>query len=117
MPDFLIDSTTGDIAQVNGIPQSVSDVDLNAQRLDQLMYTIKGEWFWNKERGLPYFTEILGKVKSKGAIDSIYYSAILSESYIESVLEFNSELDTASRTYKPYFVAKTTDGTAIGVIS
>lgn len=115
MPDFKIDPGTGDIKHnERKLPIPLTGTELNAQRIDQLILTIQGEWFWNSTRGLPYFTEILGKKNSKSVVDSVYYAAILQEPYIDSILEFNSTLDISTRTYSPVFVAKDTTGQTIG---
>lgn len=116
MPDFKIDPLTGDIATFEGRPLTVSGVDHNAQRIDELLNTIQGEWFWDVTRGIPFFDGVLGKLKSKAIIDSIYYNKILDEPYIDSIIEYTSEIDGPNRTYASRFIARDTSNKLIGVL-
>jgi hypothetical protein len=102
--DFKIDPSTGDI-DITG--NYVSGIERAAQRIDILINTMRGEWFWNKSRGIPYFQDVLGK-KSKATVDSIFIEAILAEDYVESIVNFSSVIE--KRTYIPTFTIKTVEG-------
>ena len=102
--DFKIDPATGDI-DITG--NYVSGLERAAQRIDILINTMKGEWFWDKSRGIPYFQDILGK-KSKATVDSIFIETLLAEEYVESVVDFSSVIE--KRTYIPTFTIKTVEG-------
>lgn len=103
--DFRIDPATGDIDLFGSY---VSGVERAAQRIDFLVNTMRGEWFYDRTSGIPYFQEILGKKKSKATIDALFIEALLNENYVESVTSFSSEI--IDRTYIPTFTIKTVEG-------
>lgn len=108
MPDFKINPATGDLDLSGNKLATVTGIDLIAQRLDFLIHTMKGEWFYNKEKGLPYFQEILGKTSNKQLIDTIYIEALLNEDYVENVIVFESYIK--DRTYHVSFTVSTEYG-------
>lgn len=78
------------------------DVSLK-QRLVIKLLTFRGEWFLDRSVGVDYFGSILGKNRSKEAIDSIFQKAILEERDVKSIVSFSSSVDKTTRDYKLNF--------------
>lgn len=108
--DMFLDRDSHDVIFVNGSCPTTQDFrDVVAQRLKITLYTFLGEWFLNTAIGVPYYEQIFGKVRSKGAIDIIFQNIIQDDEGVLEILSFESELDSASRSYSMTFSVRTTD--------
>lgn len=109
--DILLDSDLHDVVFVNGACPTTTTIQTGvAQRLKLLLQTFLGEWFLNTEVGVPYFEGVFGKVKSKSSVDLIFQEKILSDPGVIEIVEFNSDLDNARRTYSMTFRVRTSEG-------
>jgi len=101
MADFKIDPIDGDL-DLTAFDMVLTDEDNGeslAQRLSVKLAFFKGEWVLNVNFGIPYFQEIFGKVGSKHTLDTIFRNQILATPDVVEILEFESSLDKAARTY------------------
>lgn len=81
----------------------VEDLDAIAQRLRTRLQMFRGTWFLNKNAGVPYYKEILGK---KGAKDPSRINAVLVEAILGTpgIFSFSGpiiyDFDNATRLLK-----------------
>lgn len=80
-----------------------------AQRLKVKLLTFRGEWFLDDRVGIPYFQSIFGKNRSKESVDAIFKQAIISEPEVESLIEYQSTLDSTYRVFSLSFKIKSVD--------
>lgn len=107
MADLLL-SEAHDLIYINGDnPVTYESRVSVAQRLKIKLQTFKGEWFLDTTYGMPYFQTILQRGVSKLTIDTLYQEAILEEPDVIEIVEFNSDIDKASRSYRLSFKVKT----------
>lgn len=106
--DLLLDSLTHDLVFVNGkatVTQTQSEIV--AQRLKITLYTFLGEWFLDTSIGVPYFQQILGKNRSKNAVDIIFQNIIAADPGVIEIREFESTMDN-TRGYTMTFSVRVT---------
>ncbi len=82
------------------------------QKLIIKLLSYQGDWFLNSGEGLPYFTSILGKNRSKETIDTIYKRAILSTEGVLEIVSFRSNI-TPQREYVMQFIVRTVEDTVL----
>lgn len=82
------------------------------QKLIIKLATFRGEWFLDSTLGIPYWTSILGKNRSKETIDTIFKRAILSTEGVREIVAFQSNI-TPQREYVMRFTARTVEGNTI----
>tara|TARA_R100000656_G_scaffold119768_1_gene93780 strand:+ start:3371 stop:3742 length:372 start_codon:yes stop_codon:yes gene_type:complete len=105
--DLLLDPVTHDIIYQNGktlVTQSKADVV--AQRLKIKLNTFLGEWFLDLDVGIPYFQQILNKVRNKSTIDAIFQRAILEDPDVIEMISYTSDLNGRSRTFSLDFAVR-----------
>ena len=106
--DILLHPETHDALFINGITPVTYENRLTvAQKLKIKLLTFQGEWFINTTTGIPYFQQILKRGVSKLTIDTIFQEAILSEPDVLEIIEFNSIIDTETRSYQLSFKVRT----------
>lgn len=97
--DILLVKNTGDAAFVN---RAIPITDEVRQSVGQLLkiklQTFYGEWFMDETYGIPYIEQVMGRKRSKSAIDTLMQSAILEEPLVKSIASWTSEI-TPSREY------------------
>lgn len=79
-------TSKNDIALTTSYPQSVS------QRLTIRFKTFVNEWMLDLNYGVDWFNKILGKGRSKSAIDAIIRNIITQEAEVQSIASFSSTL-------------------------
>ncbi len=110
--DILLDDT-GDVAFSNQPTITASkDLDLS-QRLRIRLGTFEGEWFTNVEFGVPWFSQVLGKNRSKAVVDAIIQEQVYLEPDVLSIRKFTSTLDKSQRRYTASMEIVATDQTII----
>lgn len=108
--DILLIKNTGDAAFQNGaIPVTDEARQSVAQRLTILLSTFKAEWFIDQDYGIDYIGQVVGRKRSKSAIDTLFQSAILSEPLVKSIASFSSDIGS-DRKYSVTFTAITDTG-------
>lgn len=102
--DLLLDPLTHDLVFVNGqATVTYTQSEIVAQRLKITLFTFLGEWFLDTSVGVPYFQQVLGKGRSKSAIDVIFQSIIAADPGVIEIKEFSSTLDSGARGYEMTF--------------
>ena len=112
--DFLIDPVTKDWAVVNGTTVNLCEniEDLTRQRIAIVLRTFLGEWFANKDFGLPYFQSIFGK-NTKELTDVTIKSKIIGVDGVTQLLFYKSTIDTQQRKLIVQYKALVTSGEII----
>lgn len=80
------------------------------QSILQRLRTFRGEWFLNKNLGVPYFQQILTKNPNRAAIDGLLQGTILSTPGVLRLTEYTSNFDTVGRVITVTFRCVTTSG-------
>lgn len=110
--DLLLDPLTHDMVFTNGKTEvTQTQAEIVAQRLKITLYTFLGEWFLDRDVGIPYYQQIFGKVRSKSAIDVIFQNAISADPGVAEIKEFASSLGSANRGYTMTFKVRAIDDT------
>ncbi len=110
MDGVLLNPTTHDAIFINGqTPVTYENKLTVAQRLKIKLLTFRSEWFLDQTIGIPYFQQILQRGVSKLTIDTIFQEAILSEPDVLEIVEFNSIIDTETRSYQLSFKVRTNE--------
>lgn len=115
--DLLLDRDTHDMVFVNGATPVTQDRrDVVAQRLKIKLMTFLGEWFLDQDIGVPYFQRIFAKQSSRASVDAIFQQQILTTEGVVQILEYNSSLESSTRTFSFTFRVLTEDGSATDTI-
>lgn len=107
----------GDISLVNGDAQttSVGAEDL-AQRLRIRLNTFQGEWFMDNTLGIDWWNRVMGKNRSKMAVDALIQDAILKEPDALQIVSYTSSIST-DRKFGCSFRVRTEDGAISSAIT
>lgn len=107
----------GDIYLVNGDAQttSVGAEDL-AQRLRIRLNTFQGEWFMDNTLGIDWWNRVMGKNRSKMAVDALIQDAILKEPDALQIVSYTSSIST-DRKFSCSFRVRTEDGAISSAIT
>lgn len=112
--DLLLDKDTHDLVFENGRTEVTDErVDVIAQRLTIRLKTFLGEWRYNINYGIPYYQQILGLKNRKEDVDTVFQIEILKEPGVNSILSFESSLDS-KRQYRMKFSAQIDTGEVMG---
>lgn len=115
--DILLDEDTHDAIFLNGAtPVTPNLLGSLKQRLKVKLLTFKGEWFLDTNYGTPYFQQIFGKNRSKGAIDLIFRELIQDDEDVVNIIRFESEI-SSDRTYALTFSVKSRTGETLEIES
>lgn len=112
--DFLMNPATGDWWLQDGEKVNLCEniEDLTRQRVSITLKTFLGEWFANKDFGLPYFQSIYGK-GTKAATDVAIKNTIASVEGISKLLFYKSEINKQERVLTVSFKALSNSGKII----
>lgn len=114
--DILLDPNSHDVIFINGAaPVTRSQQDVVAQRLKITLQTFLGEWFLNLDTGLPYFQQILAKIRNKSTVDAIFQQAILADPGVIEMIQYSSTLTASSRGFDLSFAVRVTDGSIVPI--
>lgn len=114
--DILLDPVTHDVVFINGAsPVAQSQQDIVAQRLKISLQTFLGEWFLDIDTGIPYFQQILNKIRSKSTVDTIFQQAILNDPGVVELLSYQSVLDSSRRGFHLEFAVRAANGEEIAL--
>ena len=107
----------GDIYLVNGDAQttSIGAEDL-AQRLRIRLNTFQGEWFMDNTLGIDWWNRVMGKNRSKMAVDALIQDAILKEPDALQIVSYTSSIST-NRKFSCSFRVRTEDGAISSAIT
>ena len=107
--DIKLDEN-GDVSLVAGESQvtSIGAEDLS-QRLQIRLNTFQGEWFMDNTLGVDWWNRVMGKNRSKMAVDALIQEAILKEPDALQILEYSSSIST-DRRFSCSFRVRTENG-------
>lgn len=107
----------GDISLVNGDAQttSIGAEDL-AQRLRIRLNTFQGEWFMDNTLGIDWWNRVMGKNRSKMAVDAIIQDSILKEPDALQIVSYTSSIST-DRKFSCSFRVRTENGAISSAIT
>ena len=107
-PDLAIDPTTGDLAMVGGSFYLHTDV---RQAVSIAIRFFQGEWFLDRDKGVPYYEQILVKAPNLQHVGALIRAAILAVPGVGALTSFS--VDLAGRVLRVTWSA-TTDAGEIG---
>ena len=114
--DLLLSPDSHDMIFVNGgCPVTVAQQDIVAQRLKITLQTFLGEWFLDTDLGIPYFQQILTKVRNKSTVDAIFQKAILNDPGVLEMVSYESSLSAGDRGFALDFAVRANDGSIIPI--
>ncbi|MBW2672060.1 MAG: hypothetical protein JRD89_01425 [Deltaproteobacteria bacterium] len=97
MTDFLLDAD-GDISLTDsGDFELVTDAEAVGQHLQMRLLTFLGEWFLDKNVGVPYFQKIFGKKAKFATTRSILRAVVATTPGIKTIEEFTFDSDRVAR--------------------
>jgi len=99
--DRDLDLTTGDMQLLDGALAIKQNLDI---RFDFFL----GEYFLDRNLGVPWYQKILGKQSTKPVIDNIFKKVILTTAGILELIDYNSIYDGAHRSLTVSFKARVT---------
>lgn len=67
------------------------------QKVSTRLLLYQGEWFLDTSAGTPWYQQVLGKPRSLPLIEAVIKQRILDTDGVESLLEFQTNLDKNSR--------------------
>ncbi len=107
----------GDISLVSGDTQttSIGAEDL-AQRLRIRLNTFQGEWFMDNTLGIDWWNRVMGKNRSKMAVDALIQDSILKEPDALQIVSYTSSI-SADRKFSCSFRVRTEDGAISSAIT
>lgn len=108
--DIKLDEDTGDIAFTNG-ESTVTNIGAEdlAQRIRIRLNTFQGEWFMDSTLGVDWWNRVMGKNRSKMAVDALIQEAILEEPDALQVLAYSSSISN-DRVFSCSFKVRTENG-------
>jgi hypothetical protein len=95
--DLLLDAN-GDLAISGGDLALASGATALVQAVAIALRFVKGEWFYDLDAGVPYYTDVLVKSPSADVLQSVFRKALLGVRGITGVASLSLSLDRASRT-------------------
>lgn len=97
--NLYFDPLTKDIILDNFDLQLTTDEENIAQGIECRLKFFSGEWFLNRNLGIPYFQSVLKKNPNLNAVNAIFRNAILSAPGVEEITTYTAEYDNNTRTY------------------
>jgi hypothetical protein len=114
MTDFALDDDH-DLAVENNNLVIIEGADEVGQRLKTNLKLFQGEWFLNQTIGVPYFQEIFRKGISPDRIAAFFKREILITPGVIQLLEYDQQIDAATRLLTISFKAQVSNGSIIQV--
>ena len=114
--DIKLDDN-GDVSFTNGESSvtSIGAEDL-AQRIRIRLNTFQGEWFMDNTLGVDWWNRVMGKNRSKAAVDAIIQEQILLEPDALQIVDYSSSI-SKERVFSCSFRVRTEDGAISAVQS
>lgn len=111
MIDEALDPETHDLAYSDYDCSVVSGIDQVVQNIKIRLLFIRGEFFADVRKGIPYFSDEFTK-GDRSIIDSFIKAEILETPEVRNMLSYTSSFDPNSRTYSISCEVDTIYGTA-----
>jgi len=106
-PDLILDVDLHDLALSSG--DLFMDADV-AQAVKIRMLFIGGEWFLNRNQGVPYFEQVFVKNPNLGHVAAIFRKTILDTPGVRGLTSFEFAFDGTSRVLTLTWAADTDEG-------
>lgn len=110
-PDLILDPDTHDLELIDG--DLVLAVDV-AQAVSIALQFVAGEWFLNRDAGVPYYDEIFVKSPNLDLVATIFRDTILAVPGVNAIQNFLPDFDTDARRYDLVWSADTDEGEVEG---
>ena len=117
MSDIKLNSDGSDIDLSTNSAELVEGVDAIAQHLLIRLRFIKGEFFLNRNDGVPYFEDILKKDPALIVVRAVYRETILETPGVLEILLFDLSVIASIRKFQLDFTSKVTGSDAPLVFS
>ncbi len=114
MKNLYIDPLTNDVVLSKRNLITVSDIEALAQLCESKLLMLKGDYFLDKTKGIPYISQIFVKTSDKSLVDSFFKNTLLEIEDINSIISYSGDYIGSTRTYKIKFVVDTVLGTISG---
>lgn len=95
------------------IRMTQTEAEYISQKIEGRLGLQRGEWFLNRDLGIPYYEEILKKNPDLNKVRNLFTSEILRIPEIKTLLEFNIDFDQKARKYTLSFIAELTSGAIV----
>ena len=105
---LYLDVTTKDLTlkSDDSLRVTENNVEFISQKIEQRLQFALGEWFLNRELGIPYYTDILVKSPNLNIVNNIFREAITDIEEIDEIISFETSFDTTERSYTVNFEVK-----------
>lgn len=92
-----IDDAPADIHIDNGQLVLVTDAEAVAQHARQRLMTHEGEWFLDKQSGVPWLLDVLGSKYDPVLAESLVKAEIINTDGVQEITSFSVRFDRESR--------------------
>lgn len=97
--NLMLDLATHDLLTVNGNLALSADQTDKAQKIKTRLLLVKGEWFLNPDKGIPYFEDIFIKNPDFQVVKAHFVNTILDVPGVLSIKSIETSFNRAERTY------------------
>jgi hypothetical protein len=103
MKNLYLSPETHDLVIEQGNLKIATGTAAIGQKILCRLLLFEGEWFLDKEAGVPYYTDILKKGPDFSAVDAILQDEILNTEGVDYLISYEGEYDPSERTYSITF--------------
>jgi hypothetical protein len=113
--NFLLDDNLHDLSldSTGNIRMSANAAEDLSSRIECRLRTFKGEWYLNRDLGVPYYSEVLKKNPDIEKVRALLLSELVKVQGIAEVLRFTVGFDHATRVFQVFFSVKASDGSIV----
>lgn len=106
--NFYIDNITKDLTLDDAFNLRFTSniAEYTAQKIEAKLQIFKGEWYLNRDLGLPFYESFFVKNPDLGFINSVLITEITSVDTVDSLIRFDSVFNTGTRSYNVAFTSK-----------
>ena len=113
--DWALDPLTGDRVITAAAGASfATGLTAVRQNVEGALSLIKGEWFYDLDRGVAFYQEVVEKATTLARIKDIYREQIFTVQDVLEILTLTINFNGVTRTAAIYFEVLTTFGTTSG---
>lgn len=118
MKNLYQDPVTNDLTLTAFNLQMTGDTAewLTAKIQNRLRF-FQGEWFLNREVGIPYFQKVFKKETDINEVNALFVTQITGTPGVAELLAFSSSFDGTTRRYSVSFSVRATDGQTVAGVS
>jgi hypothetical protein len=107
MKDFAVDPHSNKfIWRKNGLRFTESYLEYMAQKVRCAISLFLGEWYLNKNIGIPYISTSINKIDHRPVLETALITTISNVKGIKSLLSFEPVFNESTRTLRVNFTAK-----------